>query len=108
MKPKTWLQGIILHWALVASAICLYLLPPLRILLKTVATQPGNGPTRESSAEDVLEMRGVALPDPDDNDDKAALVQVVYKGGMYPCKRIFVPPIADSTFFFLQTDLCFK
>lgn len=85
MRVDSWFQGFFVHWGLVWASVILALLPPVRSLLKRLVTQPGGGPDREARSKELLEYRGIAVPDDEDVKQKA-FVKARYDGSAYVCE----------------------
>ncbi|KAH7038104.1 saccharopine dehydrogenase [Microdochium trichocladiopsis] len=63
MRPKSKLHGVIMHYGIIYAGLLLAFVPPFRALLRRFYYQPGQGPERESTHKDQIELRGVATPD---------------------------------------------
>ena len=83
---SSWFAGVVKNVAIVLGSALLLLLPPLRMILRKVLTQPGQGPSREAIKKERIEFRGVARPDGEQFKGKAAYGRAFWKGGMYDCK----------------------
>jgi hypothetical protein len=59
--------------------------PAFRALVKIFIFKPGEGASKEDSAKEHIEFRGVATPDLQ-SDNKQAFVKAWYSGSMYYCK----------------------
>jgi hypothetical protein len=84
MKPRNWLVGIFVHY-FIAIGVAVLVLPPVRNLLRRFVYKPGEGPNKEESMKDYLELRGVANPDGAQS-KKQAVVKAWYEGSMYFCE----------------------
>jgi hypothetical protein len=85
-KARNWLHGVAMHWGLFIGVALLALLPPLRVLMRKLAVQPGHGPTREAMAKERIEYRGIARPDGGEHEGKLAFVRAWWDGGLYDGK----------------------
>ncbi|KAJ1335183.1 trans enoyl reductase [Microdochium nivale] len=90
MRPKSKLQGVLMHYGLIFGGIMLAFVPPVRELVRRFVYQPGEGPDRESAHKDYIELRGVATPDfsalggpPVGKSKQLAYVRGEYRGSMY-------------------------
>ncbi|KXJ94679.1 saccharopine dehydrogenase [Microdochium bolleyi] len=91
MRPKSKLQGVLMHYGLIFGGIMLAFVPPFRELVRRFIYQPGQGPEREAAHKDYIELRGVATPDfsasggppPAGKPQQLAHVRGQYSGSMY-------------------------
>jgi short subunit dehydrogenase-like uncharacterized protein len=75
--------GVLVHFAIVFASL-LFAIKPVRSLIRRFVTQPGQGPSAEAYAKDVLEFRVVAVAeDTTDGKEKRAMAKLRYDGGMY-------------------------
>lgn len=75
--------GVLVHFAIVFGSLVLAL-KPVRSLIRRLVTQPGQGPTAEAFATDVLDFRAIAVADDtSDGKEKRAMAKLRYDGGMY-------------------------
>lgn len=89
MKARNFVTGIAMHYgALIAGALLMFV-PPFRALVKRFVFKPGQGPSKEDSAKEYIEFRGVAKPDLE-NSRKQAFIKAWYSGSMYYCKLLFL------------------
>lgn len=84
-KPRNWLHGILVHWALLVGTLALALVPPVRALVRRFVYQPGEGRSREEMAKEEVEFRGVATPDapPAVARGQQAYCRAWYHGSLY-------------------------
>ncbi|KAJ6788216.1 hypothetical protein PWT90_02181 [Aphanocladium album] len=101
MRVDNIFQGFFVHWGLVWASVFLALLPPVRSLLKRFVTQPGGGPDREARSKELLEYRGIAVPDDDETNQKA-FAKARYDGSPYVLTAIF---LAEGAATVLQDDV---
>ncbi|PHH50481.1 Trans-acting enoyl reductase [Ceratocystis fimbriata CBS 114723] len=80
-RPSGALHGVMVHFLAVAIQVVM-VIPPLRALLRSRVTQPGDGPSREQANKETVEYRGIAIPSPDTT-GKRAFSRVGYTGPMY-------------------------
>ncbi|KAI0400974.1 hypothetical protein F4802DRAFT_609735 [Xylaria palmicola] len=83
MKTRNVVTAVMMHYSLLAGSLLLAFCPPFRKLLRRFVFQPGQGPSREDSAKDYVEFRGVATPDAQPASQKQALCRAWFHGGMY-------------------------
>ncbi|KAI1129626.1 hypothetical protein F5Y10DRAFT_276672 [Nemania abortiva] len=91
MKTRNIVTAMITHYSLLVGGALLAFCPPFRNLLRRFIFQPGEGPSREDSAKDYIEYRGVATPDVQPASGKQALCRVWFHGSMYLqlCTKLF-------------------
>ena len=77
IETKSWWQGVLVHWAF-ALALPFIALPFMRSLLRPFLFQPGQGPDREKSKSDAVEMMTVLTTRSNDG----GLVEVKGRGRM--------------------------
>lgn len=82
MRVSSAFVGILIHLALSLVSFLL-IFPPVRVLAKALATAPGMGPTKESSQSDYFELRGVAVAEQLNQQQRKALASFRYDGSMY-------------------------
>lgn len=85
-KPTTWVHGIFDHWGLSLGLLMLAFFPLVRILMRRLAYQPGEGTSKKDMVNEEIEYRGVATPDTAVPSGKQAYCQVSFDGGMYACQ----------------------
>lgn len=84
-KAKNIAAGIAMHYGILIVGALLMFVPPFRALVRRFVFKPGEGPSKEDSANDYVELRGVASPDLPDS-RKQAFVKARYSGSMYHCE----------------------
>lgn len=82
MKARNFLTGVAMHYGALIGGALLMFVPPFRHLVRKFVFKPGEGPSKEKSANDYIEYRGVANPDLDSS-KKQAFVKAWYSGSMY-------------------------
>jgi short subunit dehydrogenase-like uncharacterized protein len=84
MRVRNYAMGVLVHFA-VAVGWVLFAISPLRALIKRFVYQPGQGPTAEATANEVLEFRAVAVADEvsSGGEEKKAMARMRYEGGWY-------------------------
>jgi hypothetical protein len=85
-RASGYFKGIALH-LIFTIGFALFLLRPLRLLLKKFVYAPGNGPTEEQAKHDRVEWRAVATADVANPMPPKAYGRAYFKGGMYYCKH---------------------
>ena len=91
-RVRNAFTGAMMHFAL-SAGILAFSIYPIRWLLKKLIYQPGDGPTRESTAGDFLEYRVIATADtPEGN--KRAMAKMRWKGSMYDMSGTFLAEAA--------------
>ena len=80
-----------MHFALTTGIIACSIWP-IRWLLKKLIYQPGQGPTRESTAIDMLEYRAIATAD--NPEGKRAMAKMRWNGSMYDMSGTFLAEAA--------------
>ena len=85
-RARNWLYGIAVHIGLFFGTLILAFLPFVRNLLKKAVYQPGEGRTKDESANEELEYRGIATPDKDGETKRAFVTASFRDGSMYYCK----------------------
>ncbi|KAF6842792.1 saccharopine dehydrogenase [Colletotrichum musicola] len=84
MRAKSYLRGIVIHWALAFFGLLLATVPPFRKLARRFVYQPGDGPDRELAKRDEIEYRGIAVPDKKSKTGyPQAYCRAWYTGSMY-------------------------
>lgn len=82
MSVSSPLVGYLIHFVLVIVTFLLTI-PPFRAIAKIMAKyKPGTGPTKDSTANNVIEFRGVAVAEQLGKPRKA-MASFRYEGGMY-------------------------
>ena len=92
MKTRNYLTGVAFHFALLFGSMLLAI-PLFRKGMKKVVTQPGNGPTKEQTAKERLEYRGIGKPDLDAPNAPRAFVRAYYDGSIYARKCVLQPQL---------------
>ncbi|KAI0127572.1 Saccharopine dehydrogenase-domain-containing protein [Xylariales sp. AK1849] len=82
MKARNFLTGMAMHYGLLLGGALLLFVPPFRALLRKFVFKPGEGPSKEDSAKEYIEFRGVANPDLE-KCGKQVFVKALYSGSMY-------------------------
>ncbi|RCI16181.1 hypothetical protein L249_2207 [Ophiocordyceps polyrhachis-furcata BCC 54312] len=95
-KPRNWLHGIAMHWALAVGALVLALVPPARALIVKLAPEPGEGLNKEGMAREEIEYRGTATPDAPGPMDKRAYCRAVFRGSSYQITALFLAQAAQT------------
>jgi len=86
--------GAFIHFAIVLLTILLAF-PPTRAILKMFTTySPGNGPTKESTKNDVLELRAVAVAEQLAKPPRKALATFRFEGGIYELTALLMAEAA--------------
>ena len=85
--------GLVTHLVITFGMIALAF-PPVRWLAKMLVHQPGEGPTRESTANDRVEFRAIATADTDDS--QRASVICSFKGSAYDFTGVLMAEAAIS------------
>ena len=92
LRVSNYAWGVAIHLSL-AFATFLLTLRPFRILCKKFIYQPGEGPTVEANANDVVEYRAVAVAD-QQGPEKKAMATFRYEGGIYYLTGVFLAEAA--------------
>ena len=92
LRVSNYAWGLAIHLSL-AFATLLLALRPFRALIKRFIYQPGQGPTVEANASDVLEYRAVAVAD-QQGPQKKAFATFRYEGGLYYLTGVFLAEAA--------------
>lgn len=79
------MSGMAMHYGLLLGGALIMFVPPFRALMRKFIFKPGQGPSKEDSAKDYLELRGTATPDLG-NSGKQAFGKVWYSGSLYYSK----------------------
>ena len=87
------IRGIAIHWIFSVGPLLLKL-APIRWLLRLFVYQPGQGPTRDSVAEDGVEYRAIATADSDRQPPLRAMATSSYKGSIYDLTGIYLAAAA--------------
>jgi short subunit dehydrogenase-like uncharacterized protein len=83
MAVSSPLIGVLIHIA-ISILTLLLAFPPTRAILKLFNTvKPGQGPTKESTKNDVFELRAVAVAEQLAKPPRKALATFRYEGGVY-------------------------
>lgn len=85
MKVRNHLLAVLVHFAVALGALILAF-PPARLLLKKLVFQPGEGPSKEDSAKDRFEYRGIGNPDFKVDTLPRAFVKLRSEGSIYRSK----------------------
>nr|XP_036586685.1 saccharopine dehydrogenase [Colletotrichum truncatum]KAF6797242.1 saccharopine dehydrogenase [Colletotrichum truncatum] len=97
MRAKSYLRGIIIHWALAIFGLLLATAAPFRKLVRLFVYQPGQGPDRELAKNDEVEYRGIAVPDRQSKTGyPQAYCRAWYTGSMYYLTGILVVQAAST------------
>ncbi|KAL9598603.1 MAG: hypothetical protein Q9179_003856 [Wetmoreana sp. 5 TL-2023] len=103
MRVKNWLAGAIIHGALGLLFIAI-ITPPVRWLIQVAAHNfyaPGQGASKEVTANESFELRAVAEADQDLPNPRRAMAKFRYDGGLYYLFGIF---LAEAAMVLLQND----
>ncbi|KAL8951081.1 MAG: hypothetical protein Q9222_002921 [Ikaeria aurantiellina] len=103
MRVKNSLAGAIIHAAVSLGFIALAI-PPIRWLIQIVAHNfyaPGQGASKDTTAEDLFELRAVAEADQDQSIPRKAMAKFRYDGGIYHLTGIF---LAEAAMVILKED----
>jgi short subunit dehydrogenase-like uncharacterized protein len=92
LRVSNYAWGVAIHLGLAFASILLTL-GPVRTLLKRFVYRPGQGPTVEANAKDVLEYRAVAIAD-QQGPEKKAMATFRYEGGLYYLTGVFLAEAA--------------
>ena len=82
-KARNFLNGMVFHYTLTVVGMLMTFCSPFRSLLRRFVPKPGNGPTREKSANEYVEFRGIATADLEKGPRKQALSRAWHTGSMY-------------------------
>ncbi|KAJ9296510.1 hypothetical protein DTO271G3_5208 [Paecilomyces variotii] len=96
--------GVVFHYAFLVGIILLTL-PPVRWLVSKFVYAPGQGPSKEDGARDMVEYRAVAIPDVDTPKPKRALGRLIYNGDMYTLTAVF---LAEAAMVILENEAKIK
>lgn len=99
MQVPNYARGVATHLGLFFASLLLAL-SPFRSLIKRFVYQPGQGPTTEANAKDVLEYRAVAVAD-QSGSEKKAMAKFRYEGGLYYLTGLF---LAEAAMVLLQEE----
>ncbi|MCJ1307393.1 hypothetical protein MMC25_001039 [Agyrium rufum] len=91
MRTQSQLLGTLSHYGLLIGPLFL-LFPPSRWLLKKLVTQPGSGPTRESTAKNHVQYRAIGIADCEP--ERIALAKLGFSGSMYDLTGRFLAQAA--------------
>ena len=100
MKIPSVFLGAAVHFAVLLAGILLAF-PPLRWALKLLVPQPGDGPTKESTARDMVEYRAVATADQPTTQPKRAFGRLRWNGGIYHLTGVL---LAEAAMVILQDN----
>jgi short subunit dehydrogenase-like uncharacterized protein len=92
LRVRNYAWGVIIHLGLAFASILLTL-SPVRALIKRFIYQPGQGPSVEASAQDVLEYRAIAIAD-QPGPIKKAMATFRYEGSLYYLTGVFLAEAA--------------
>ncbi|KAH6661305.1 Saccharopine dehydrogenase-domain-containing protein [Truncatella angustata] len=95
MKARNFVIGIAMHYGLMIGGALLMFVPPFRNLVRRFVFQPGQGPSKEDSAKEYIEFRGVAKPDLEES-KKLAFVKAWYSGSMYYLTAVLLAQAAGT------------
>ncbi|KAI1367218.1 hypothetical protein F5Y08DRAFT_326839 [Xylaria arbuscula] len=82
-KTRNVVSAMFMHYGIIVGGMLLAFCSPFRNLVRRFVVQPGQGPSKEDSANDYIEYRGVATPDTQSGSGKQALCRAWYQGSMY-------------------------
>ncbi|KIV96004.1 hypothetical protein PV10_03588 [Exophiala mesophila] len=83
MAVSSPIIGVLVHLA-VSILMLLLAFPPTRAILKLFASyKPGEGPSKESSKNDVVELRAIAVAEQLSTPPRKAFATFRFEGGMY-------------------------
>ncbi|KAL8737848.1 MAG: hypothetical protein Q9181_001290 [Wetmoreana brouardii] len=102
-RVKNWLAGAIIHGATGLLFIVL-IIPPIRWLIQLAAHNfyaPGQGASKEITANDSFELRAVAEADQNVPKPRKAMAKFRYDGGIYYMTGIF---LAEAAMVLLKND----
>jgi short subunit dehydrogenase-like uncharacterized protein len=98
---STYAFGVLVHFAIVFASLFVAI-KPVRSLVRRLVTQPGQGPTAEAFATDVLDFRAIAVAeDTKDGTEKRAMAKMRYEGGMYYFTGLL---LAEAAMVLLEND----
>ncbi|KAH8660015.1 Saccharopine dehydrogenase-domain-containing protein [Xylariales sp. PMI_506] len=100
-KAKGHVSGFLTHFAISLGTFALQF-SAVRNTIRKLSYQPGNGPDREESRKEYIEIRGCAEPDPKREDGKKAFGKAYYHGSMYYMTATL---LASAALTILQEDL---
>ncbi|KAI0535636.1 hypothetical protein GGR58DRAFT_515232 [Xylaria digitata] len=83
MKTRNIVTAMTMHYSLLIGGALLAFCSPFRSLLRRFIFQPGQGPSREDSAKDRVEFRGVGTPDLQPTAGKQALCRAWFHGSIW-------------------------
>ena len=87
-KAGNFLTGMFFHYTLSVVGVLMMFCSPFRSLLRRMVVEPGNGPSREKSANEYIEFRGVATADLQTGAGKQAVSKAWHTGSMYMRKSL--------------------
>ena len=88
-KARNFLNGMVFHYTLTVVGMLMTFCSPFRSLLRKFVVKPGNGPSREQSANEYVEFRGIATADREAGARKQqALSRAWHSGSMYIRKSL--------------------
>ncbi|KAI0971848.1 hypothetical protein F4678DRAFT_472321 [Xylaria arbuscula] len=82
-KTRNIATAMVTHYGLLIGGFLLAFCSPFRNLVRKFVFQPGQGPSREESANHYAEFRGIGTPDVQPASGKHALCRAWFQGGMY-------------------------
>ena len=85
--------GVVIHFALMFGMLALSL-SPFRWLMKKIVTAPGDGPAREATAREEVELRAIGTADQKVSSQQRAVATFKYKGGIYFLTGVLVAEAA--------------
>ena len=88
-KASGRLNGLLYHLAMSTFPVFL-LFSPLRWLLKRLVFQPGQGPTEAATANDTIEIRGIAQPAGVEGAKHCVVGSAKWYGSMYDITGLFL------------------
>ncbi|KAJ3569756.1 hypothetical protein NPX13_g5972 [Xylaria arbuscula] len=101
-KTRNVVSAMFMHYGIIVGGMLLAFCSPFRNLVRRFVVQPGQGPSKEDSANDYIEYRGVATPDTQSGSGKQALCRAWYQGSMYYMTGFF---LAQGARTLLEDDL---
>ncbi|PFH56391.1 hypothetical protein XA68_16582 [Ophiocordyceps unilateralis] len=95
-KPRNWLHGVAMHWALMLGALLFALVPPVRTFAMKFSHEPGEGLSKEGMAKEEIEYRGTAVPDTSGPVEKRAYCRAQFRGSSYQATALFLAQAAQT------------
>ncbi|KAL7937604.1 Saccharopine dehydrogenase domain-containing protein [Trichoderma chlorosporum] len=103
LRPRNWLYGLLIHWALIVFGVFLVATgPSIKALFQRFVPAPGTGPSKADREKEGAEWRGIANPDTESPADKQAFCRAWYHGSMYSMTAMFCSEAARTV---LEDDL---